>query len=126
MSIQHVSPNTINTISYNVSNEKETNALSLMQNFTVEKKFCKGDSFPVSLEAKGGVIQLDPASFGNAKVAHDFFVKANEEDLLFSLDGENWSEFADIFTGSFGFSANIAEDSPVLHGLFVANLRQAS
>lgn len=123
MSIQQISPNTVNI---ETKYEAGANALALKENFLVEKKFCKGDIFPISLEAKGDVFQLAPTNLGTVRITHDIFVQATEENLLFSLDGEKWSEFTDIFTGSFGFSANIAEDSPVLNGLLVANLREAS
>ena len=118
MSIQRVSPS---TISYEASYTAEPKGL--MKNYSVEKKFCKGETFPVSLEVNAGVFQLNPAPIGTAKIAHDFFIKASEDNLLFSLDGDKWSEFTDIFTGSFGFTANVTDEFPVLHGLLVANLR---
>ncbi|MCH9634528.1 MAG: hypothetical protein S4CHLAM7_12810 [Chlamydiae bacterium] len=105
------------------TNSSASKTNDLTQNFWLEKKFSAGDSFPIDLQVKGEVFQLADSRVGSIKIIHDFFVKCSENDLLFSLDGESWSEFTELFSGEFGFSTDFSDTNAILKGVFEANLR---
>lgn len=118
-----MSTSTLNTQSHSQS---PSLGFSLKEDFVAAKKFKAGETLPFSFEVQGNIIQISPENVGTVRVVHDFFVQASESDLLFSVDGKEWSDFTDFFTGNLGFSLNMMDANPTIQGLLVANLRNSA
>lgn len=108
------------------SSSTSTQIGEIMRNVTVEKAFKAGDNIPLSFQIEGDVFNMEPTMVSTLHVTHDFFVRISEDNLLFSIDGEKWSDFTEAFTGNLGFWTNLEGGDPLVNGHLLANIRESA
>lgn len=74
----------------------------------------EGMVLPLSLGVKGEFLALQPSEQApvQVKILKTCFVKCVGKVFFFSLDGENWKDFSEFFTGKLGASIGVGDQGP--------------
>ena len=72
--------------------------MSSYENYATVQEFKKGQFIPIVFKASGEIfnVQTTPALL---EVTQDIYILMSQEGLLFSKDGQEWTEFTETFTG---------------------------
>lgn len=95
------------------------------QDLVVE--FREGDELPVTLEAEGDLVETRKASTTYISVKKHFWMKLMQNDLVLSLDGQNFLPVSKLISGSFSAGVGRSQGDEIANSIqlrFSAFLRQ--
>lgn len=87
------------------------------QDLVVE--FREGDVLPVSLEAEGDLVATRQAGITYMDVKKNFWLKLDQDNLVMSLDGENFKPLNQLISGSLTAGAEKDPNSDVANSIKV-------
>ena len=71
-----------------------------------------GTVLPLTLSLKGEFLAIETEGRPSVKILKTCFAKCVGEAFLFSLDGKNWKEFSEFFTGNLSVEFHNTDNGP--------------